>query len=192
MFNKTERKSFVKKVLFRSLIVFSILAALVSSRLLYLHFQGNFHPVSENKIYRSAQLDKYLFGKYIKSYGIKTIINLRGKRDHKKWYRDELAVSKKYNVKHYDLNFSSTEKPTDANIKKLLQLYNTAEKPILVHCQGGADRAGIASAIWELVMENKKLEDAADQLSLRYGHMPVGPTQTLDKYLENFQYSKYQ
>src|SRR5438067_1051286 len=42
----------------------------------------NFHTVEKKKLYRSAQLSPKVLKNYIKTYGIKTVINLRGV-DHK-------------------------------------------------------------------------------------------------------------
>jgi hypothetical protein len=44
----------------------------------YLRLSGNFHAVEEGVIYRSAQLSGDDFQNRIRTYGIRTIINLRG------------------------------------------------------------------------------------------------------------------
>jgi protein tyrosine/serine phosphatase len=40
----------------------------------------------------------------------------------------------------------------------------------LVHCAGGADRTGEASALWVLEIQKKSKKIAKQQLSLKYGH----------------------
>ncbi|MDC8446902.1 MAG: hypothetical protein LV473_00945 [Nitrospira sp.] len=43
----------------------------------YLYEQGNFHIVAQDRMYRSRQLDKVELIHYIKTYQIKSIVNLR-------------------------------------------------------------------------------------------------------------------
>jgi len=43
--------------------------------------------------------------------------------------------------------------------------------PVLVHCRAGADRAGLAAALY-LAATGRAPEEARAQLSLRYGHFP--------------------
>ena len=46
----------------------------------------------------------------------------------------------------------------------------SAEYPILIHCQAGADRAGAAAAIWRMTMAGDSREAALAELDCRYGH----------------------
>lgn len=48
----------------------------------------------------------------------------------------------------------------------------SVDKPILVHCQGGADRSGLFCAAWKLKIDNVSEEKASKQLSVVYGHVP--------------------
>jgi len=53
---------------------------LAISRYIYLEEFGNFHEVSKGTVYRSAQLDEDELAEYIDRYGIRSILNLRGKK----------------------------------------------------------------------------------------------------------------
>ena len=44
-------------------------------------------------------------------------------------------------------------------------------KPILIHCQWGANRTGEAAAIWKIYKQGESKEKALDQLSIKYGHI---------------------
>ena len=55
---------------------------------------------------------------------------------------------------------------------QLLVLMQIAPKPLLIHCQGGADRSGLAAAIFEYAAMLRPPEQSAEQLSLWYGHFP--------------------
>lgn len=163
-------------VIRRAAIVFAILlgsaAAATGSYFGYLQYEGNIHVVDQGKFYRSAQLDQAEFAAVIHKYGIKAILNLRGKNPHAPWYRNEIAVSKRLGVAHYDYGISARRRVTARQIEALLQIIRDAPKPMLVHCQAGADRAGLVSALYALVIEHENAADADRQLSLVYGHFP--------------------
>lgn len=182
-------KKILKKIV-KPLIVFLCFAALIAgSRYLYLEYQGNFHPITAGEAYRSAQLNPVLLEEYITQYGIKSIINLRGTNDTP-WYHDEIAVSKKMNVQHYDLALSARSTPATQRITDLLNIFETAPRPVLIHCMAGADRSGLAAALWKVVIDKEPKVTASEQLSILYGHVPFGPTQAMDNFFEQWQAPK--
>lgn len=138
----------------------------------YVRLSGNFHAVEDGVLYRSAQLSLGQFRERIKVNGIRTIINLRGSNPGKRWYDDELDASKNANVQHIDFALSAIREVSDDQVARLIELLRDSPRPILVHCEGGADRAGLASALFELFLENKPALVARTQLSLRFGHFP--------------------
>lgn len=133
----------------------------------YWILKGNIHTVIPHKVYRSAQLDARLLRKVIKQYDIKSIINLRGAAVNSRWYQQEVATAKSLGVRHYDLGLSAYRLPRLDRLKKLVQLLQTVPKPVIVHCQGGADRAGLASAV-ALLLYNRSLGEAQGAVSLKY------------------------
>lgn len=153
----------------------------------YLDEQGNFHPITPREAYRSAQLDQDELEYYIHKFGIHSIINLRGNNVGESWYAKEIATSRKLGIRHYDLGvLSAGRRPSSHEIEKLLKIFRIAPRPVLIHCQGGADRSGLAAALWKMVIDGVPKSVAKKQLSIRYGHMPFGPTQVLDAFLENW------
>jgi protein tyrosine/serine phosphatase len=144
-----------------------------------LQVDGNIRTVDPGRLYRSAQLDSSQFARVITQDGIKTIINLRGAHPTADWYETELAVSKAMGVTHYDYGISAEHIVSAAQIDSILALLRAAPKPILVHCQGGADRSGLVSALYEAVMQGKPPAVADDQLALRYGHFPYLGSKTI-------------
>lgn len=133
----------------------------------------NFHEVDRGRLYRSAQLDGREFDYFIKKYGIRTIINLRGAEPAKRWYKEEIAVSKKHQVEHHDIPMLAETLPHRANLLRLLELYKNAPRPILIHCQGGADRSGEASAIYQMIYNGKTREEALEMLTWKYNHLEL-------------------
>ncbi len=137
---------------------------------------NNFHTVQPGVLYRSAQLSPHFLESMIKKYDIKTIINLRGCNENKRWWQKEKKLSERLGVMLYNIPMSAAHLPDKNNLLSLLQIYQSAPRPILIHCYSGADRTGEAAALWVLEQQKKDLKIALKQLSLRYGHMqPVCP-----------------
>lgn len=126
---------------------------------------NNLHEVDEGKFYRTAQLDKKAWKKAIKKLNLRTIINLRGSKPGADWWEDEKYVSRLYGVEHYDINMSARRIPHRDDFRQLLTLLRDAPRPIMVHCQGGADRTGLASAVYAMEFMDKSRKDALWQLT---------------------------
>jgi protein tyrosine/serine phosphatase len=133
---------------------------------------GNFHPVVAGELYRAAQLDASQIAGVQKEYGIRTIINLRG-ASQADWYKKEVAESQALGVNHIDFRLSATKELTQTQVEELVALMRDAPKPILVHCRGGADRSGLASALYVAAISKGSEEAAEAQLSPYYGHFPI-------------------
>lgn len=55
----------------------------------------------------------------------------------------------------------------------LAEVMRTAQKPILIHCEHGANRTGLASAIYVGAVAKGSELFAELQLSPIYGHIPI-------------------
>jgi protein tyrosine/serine phosphatase len=162
------------------------LGIISGARLWYLEEQGNFHPITPGEAYRSAQMDPDELEYDIRKFAIRSVINLNGKDVGEPLYEAENASCREMGVRHYDLGLSAGKKPSSHEIEKLLKLFRNAPRPVLIHCRAGADRSGLAAALWKVVIDGEPKSVARDQLSIRYGHMPFGPTQVLDAFFENW------
>lgn len=161
-----------KRWLRRASVAVVLSAALVGSWAGYLRLSGNFHVVEEGVLYRSAQLSGDDFQDKIRANGIRTIINLRGENSNEQWYVDEMKAMVSTGARHIDFPISANKDLTDTEIDHLTVLLRDAPRPVLVHCEGGADRSGLASAIYRFVIAKRPLSEAGSQLSFRYGHFP--------------------
>ena len=132
----------------------------------------NFHEVTPAVLYRSRQLSGSQLDHYIKKYQIKTVINLRGASPDAKWYQDEMNIMQKDTVSHLDIGLSAIRYVPTQKVDSIMSVAATAAKPILVHCQGGADRSGLFCAAWKLKIEKVPEVKASKQLSFIYGHIP--------------------
>lgn len=135
--------------------------------------RNNFYEVDQGKLFRSAQLNGRELEEAIKTNGIKTVINLRGHNPDQAWYKDEVAATERTGAQLINISMSSDTLPSRDNLNKLLESYKNAPRPILVHCQAGADRTGEAVAIYSMIYMNKSKAQALDMLSFKYMHIAM-------------------
>lgn len=153
----------------------------------YVAFAGNFATVEKGELYRSAQLDGEDIRYYVKKYGIKSILNLRGS-DTDKWYQEEVQTSKEIGVVHYDLTLSAYHEPKKEDMDTLVNILKTAPKPLLIHCYGGADRTGLAVSLYEFIVKKESASKAKENFSILHGHLPYFSNETIamDKAFNDF------
>jgi protein tyrosine/serine phosphatase len=167
-------RSFGLKRLMRSAGI-GLLSALLlgAAYLAALRLTGNFNTVIDREFYRSGQITAQQLNDYVERYGIKTIVNLRGVNAGTSWYDKELAESRRLNVNHIDFGLSARQELSVDRARELIAVLRSAPKPILVHCEGGADRSGLTSALYLAVLKNSTTEVAERQLSIRFGHFSL-------------------
>jgi protein tyrosine/serine phosphatase len=134
---------------------------------------NNFHVVAPGRAYRAAQMTGSELARCIQKYQIKSILNLRGENHLTSWYQGEVAVAARMAVIHYDERLASGNELTVKQMTDLIGLLRRAPKPILIHCEAGADRTGLISALYCLVLEGKSAGESSQQLSIWYGHAPL-------------------
>jgi len=67
-----------------------------------------------------------------------------------------------------------------AELEAAEAVFANLEYPVMMHCKSGADRAGMASALFLILHEGQPVSTARHQLSIRYGHFRQGKTGILD------------
>lgn len=149
-----------------------VCAGLAGGWAIGLQLVGNVHVVEPGVLYRSAQLNGQKLADVMDAYGIKSVINLRGQNSGSWWYDNEVAVTTAHGASHLDVRMSALKVPADATIAKLMETMRTAPRPVLIHCQSGSDRTGLAAALFERFVEKRPADIAAHQISFRYGHFP--------------------
>lgn len=139
--------------------------------------------VEEGRLYRSNQPLPFHLALEARR-GIRTVINLRGVRD---CGSDVLAreACARLGLAMIDAPFESRGAPHKERILRLAGLFEAIGYPALIHCKSGADRAGLVAAIY-LLLRGRPVEEAARQLSWRYGHVAAGKTGILDAFLERY------
>ncbi len=142
-------------------LVRAVVAVLVAA-LLFVGWEmatHNFGEIQAHRLYRSGQMPASALARTIRDHRIKTVLNLRGVNKDA-WYRAERATTLAADATQVDIPMSSCVWMSRAQLRTLIATFDTAEYPILIHCQWGAERTGLASAFAELLRPGGTLEDA--------------------------------
>jgi len=145
---------------------------------------SNFHMVIPGRVYRSAQLSAPELEQTLSAKGIRTVVNLRGSCDPCPWYLDESRATRQRNVCQEDICFSAGHLPSVHEMRRLVEVLDRTEYPILLHCRRGADRTGMSAAVVLLLQTRASLREARAQLGIRYGHVALGRPAYLDEFLD--------
>jgi len=121
----------------------------------------------------------------VKALGINTIITLRGDAPMSHYLLEKEACDA-LGITLVTTSLSARALVHPNHLLKLLDLFDTVEKPFLLHCKSGADRAGLASALYLMHVEGVPVEEAAKQLSFRYLHLNNDSTGILDFMLQAY------
>jgi len=132
----------------------------------------NFHTVVPGKVYRSGQMTEGQWAVYLQKYAIKSLLNLRGEHQGSGWYQGEVRTAAQLGVMHYDVKLSAIREVDSGTLETILAIMRQASKPLLMHCQSGADRSGLIASLYLFAIEGQRAKVAAQQLSLFYGHFP--------------------
>lgn len=139
----------------------------------YLRLTDNLGVVVAGEVYRSAQPGESDLVSDVRKLGIRSVINLRGENTGTGWYDKEIATSRQLGIRHFDFRMSAREELTAPRAQELIALMAKAEKPLLIHCEGGADRSGLASALYLAAIAKASEPQAEKQISLAYGHISL-------------------
>ena len=108
-------------------------------------------------LYRSAQLSINDVPE-LKSLGIKTVVGLRAFHSDEAWLKQSDIKTSRVRIYTWAVN--------NTNVVAALKAIRAAETngPVLLHCQHGADRTGLISAMYRVLYQNWSKEQALDEL----------------------------
>ncbi|MEM9351115.1 MAG: protein tyrosine phosphatase [Pseudomonadota bacterium] len=135
-------------------------------------------------VWRSNQPGPKRLAQYAKM-GIKDILILRGVTDRAQ-YQFEVEAAEKYGIRLHTLALHARRALPPSRFLTLLDYFERMEKPWLMHCKSGSDRAGLAAAIY-MLWQGRPLEEARKQLSFRYFHLKSTSTGILDVMLDHYE-----
>lgn len=108
--------------------------------------QPNFHVVAPG-IWRSAQPNSESLRR-MKSYGLKTIVNLRFDGETEPW---ENKLAGELDIRYFHFPISADRIVPSKTIDAILPILSDRERqPVLIHCAAGKDRTGTIIAAYKL------------------------------------------
>jgi protein tyrosine/serine phosphatase len=143
----------------------------------------NEHEIAPG-VWRSNQPDPAAVRR-LAAQGVKAILNLRGATEYGS-YLLEREACRAAGIELVDFKLSSRVLPSREEIRALDAIFARLPRPFLMHCKSGADRAGLAAALYLLLREGLSAEAARAQLSWRYLHFRSAATGVLHFLLERF------
>lgn len=144
----------------------------------------NLHRIDE-RAWRSAQPAPHHLRR-AQRLGIRTVVNLRGRRDDCGSYILERAACHELGLTLVDFPIRSRgalEKPT---LRAAAELFPRLAYPVLFHCKSGADRAGMMATLYLHLQGGVPVRRAMRHLSLRYGHVRQARTGVIDYFFERY------
>jgi protein tyrosine/serine phosphatase len=135
--------------------------------------RGNFHEVLKGELYRSAQPDARMLSWAKDTYGVRSVLNLRGAHPGSDWYDAEVSAAGDLGLVHKDFAMSASRQFGPDDAARVTTLMAALPKPLLVHCLSGSDRSGLASALYLGRIAGYPADIAGRQLSIRFGHIAI-------------------
>ncbi|WP_082551992.1 dual specificity protein phosphatase family protein [Massilia sp. Root351] len=121
-----------------------------------IHEPGNLYSVTPT-LFRSALLRPDDV-KRLQALGIKTVVSLRAFHNDKKVLRGSGIKPVSVPINTWDIS--------DGKIIQALRAIRAAEQhgPVLLHCQHGADRTGLVTAMYRILYQQRSKEDALREM----------------------------
>lgn len=146
----------------------------------------NQHVVVPGRVYRTSQLTPSQLRTFVERHGIRTVVNLRG-RPFASWYPAEGEATQALGISQEDVTTSANHLPSPVEIRRLIEIFDRSEHPLVMHCQQGADRTGLAAAMYQLLYTDADYAVARHQCSPRYGHIPLLTTAAMDQFFDYYE-----
>ncbi len=181
----TPTRRFSRRNLFRLIGVGGGLA--VTAEALRVFAYTNEHTIIAGRAYRSAQLTPAQLERVIAEKQIRTVLNLRGTCPNAAWYLGECRTTHAAGVSQEDITLSAKRLPAPAEIRRMIEVLDHTEYPIILHCHQGADRTGLVATAILLLQTDSTLDEARRQLWPRYGHVRAGRTVVIDQFFDYYE-----
>ncbi len=161
----------------------------------WLHFQlfdhaflrtiwTNYDRVAEG-VYRSNHPSPGRLKRW-KKRGIRSVLNLRGVDGQSPWLFEEEAC-RDLGLNLYVAKIYARKPATRGEMIRLIDTMRVVEKPFVMHCKSGADRAGLAAVLYAHIIDGQSLEEARKHLHWRYIHLKSTKTGVVDHILDVYE-----
>src|SRR5439155_3564042 len=102
------------------------------------------------------------------------------------WYKDEARATAAGGISQEDVTLSANRLPPPTELRRLVEILDRTEYPILIHCKQGADRTGLVSALTLLLYTDASLARARRELWPHRGHGRFGRTAAMDDFFDRY------
>lgn len=143
----------------------------------------NFHEVAPG-VFRSNQPSPGRLAQF-RAMGIRAVLNLRGAKEVSFWQLERAACAR-LGLVLVDLPLSAAVPVPAETLIELERTFRALPRPFVMHCKSGADRTGIAAALYLLMIEGRPVAEAMRALHWRYVHFRRGEKGVLDRLLETY------
>lgn len=142
----------------------------------------NFYQIGPG-VYRSNHPSVKQFHRF-KDMGIKTVLSFRAHNfapTHTERY-----ICDKVGLTLAICPLSATRAPRVDEMNALLEMFDTLEKPFVMHCKSGADRSSIASALYQIDQMGYSPVQAKAMMSIKFIHLKWTKKGILDTFLKAY------
>ncbi len=149
---------------------------------------SNFHIVEQNRFYRSGQPTRAQLESWIDRYHLKTVVSLRGGSPDNPDLAASRSAAENKGIQFVQHKLRARRYPTKPELLGLWKIFagGDYQYPMLVHCQSGVDRSGLASGIY-LLWRTGDLDQAEEQLDFfPYWHTGWFGSYKLDRVFEMY------
>lgn len=167
------------------------LGRLIARLDMYLVDHGAFRALYNNLhhlgggMYRLSQPSPAQLRRYRRTLGVRTVINLRGVNPQQGAYALEEDACRRLGLTLVNHSLGSRRMPSKEEVLALRDAFETIEYPAMLHCKSGADRAGLAAALYRHFHLGEPIEQLTE-LNWRYGHFRFGNTGRLDYFFDAY------
>ena len=126
----------------------------------YLYPVHHFAEVEAGVLYRCGQPDEEQMVLLTERYHLRTVVNLRGTEGNADWYVREERFCADHHLNFVTLDLTNREH-IRSNLRGFLEVMaDTANHPVLVHCEIGSARTGFAVAAYRIAFQKWSLDQA--------------------------------
>lgn len=154
-----------------ALVRIAVIAGVFACAYFFLGCARVFHNAalvsSDPVLVRSADPSYMFLAKIHRAYRLQSLVNLHGRLS-----KDErLFLRHNPDVTLHLFRWSAARKPPQEDIDRLVALYHNPKNfPMLIHCKAGADRTGLAVALYRIEIERRPPEEALAEMKF-YRHI---------------------
>lgn len=136
-------------------------------------------------VYRSNQPTHDRFVR-LKAQGVRSVLNLRGAAGAAHYLVEEESC-RQLGLTLVNCSLQARDAAPRENIQALIRAFREIDRPFVMHCKSGADRAGFASAIYLMVIQGRPVAEARKMLGVKYIHLKWSRTGVLDFILDQYE-----